>query len=488
MSSQKKNANSPSKDNPHGGYVEFGTEHLRDRLALFKGIIPRRAIRKDCACYHFDVHPNGSATVAGTDLENRLLLTLEVLSHTGVGTVMVEAHALDAMIGSYAEPRLRLHLDHPTKVRVEGLQSKLILPGADPAKEAKATVEGCLTAAGWMIRGSDLATALERTRFATDPASTRYAFSGVALVFPETGEAPMEMVATDGRRLAVCRVAVRRHGDPPRVWRPEAAQNVYLPILAGKAIPAALKLARLVGDQAIGLAVIPGTPKDLEATVFDPGLVQVVTRDAVLTARVPDGRFPRFRDVWPSDVVKAELRLDDARRLGTLLESATSATDSEHKGVEIVLAGGCLMMTVISQTKGKAVLSLLVPDSEGRATFDVDALMLRQFFDVVGDAPMRLRFYGANAPIVLTAGPDYDFVQMPLTRDERPAPATPQTEATPSDEGGGKGNPPAQDEGDDSGGATVKPTPEPEPVAPVATTPDAHQRNGKARPTPRGKS
>ena len=487
MARQKKSANSPSKENPHGGYVEFALEHLRDRLALFKGIIPRRAIRKDCACYHFEVKEGGAATVAGTDLENRLLLTLEVLWHTGVGTVMVEAHALDAMIGSYAEPRLRLHLDHPTKVRVEGLQSKLVLPGADPAKESKATVEGCLTADGWMTRGSDLATALERTRFATDPASTRYALSGVALVFPEESDGPVEFVATDGRRLAIYRIAVRRHGDPPRVWRPRAAQNLYLPILAGKAIPTAIKLARLVGDQAIGLAVIPGTPKDLEAKAFDPGLVQVVTRDAVLTARVPDGRFPRFRDVWPSVAVKAELRLDDARRLGALLESATGATDSEHKGVEIVLAGGCLMMTVISETRGKAVLSLLVPDSEGRATFDVDALMLRQFFDVVGDSPMRLRFYGANAPIVLTAGPDYDFVQMPLTRDERPAPARPESAATSDDEGGGEGNPHDGDEGDD-GGAAVVPTPAPEPVAPGAAMPDAHHRNGKAKPTPKGKS
>jgi DNA polymerase III subunit beta len=347
MTRKKKDVNSPTRDNLHGGYVEFGLEHLRERLALFKGIIPRQAIRKDCACYHFEVKPDGSATVAGTDLEHRLRLKLEVLSHTGAGTVMVEAHALDAMVGTYAEPRLRLHLDHPTKVRVEGIQSKLVLPGADPRKELKATVEGCLTASGWMMRGSDLAAALERTRFATDPASTRYALGGVALVFPEEGDGPAEFVATDGRRLALCRLAVRRHGDPARVWRPGGTNGtVYLPLLPCKAIPAALKLARLVGDEVIGLAVIPGPEADIVKETYGPGLVQVVTRDAVLTAKVPEGRFPNFLDAVPTDEVKAEFRLDDARRLGTLLESATGATDSEHKGVEVVMEGNCVMLMV----------------------------------------------------------------------------------------------------------------------------------------------
>jgi hypothetical protein len=114
----------------------------------------------------------------------------------------------------------------------------------------------------------------------------------------------------------------------------------------------------------------------------------------------------------------------------------------------------------------------------GRATFDLDALLFRQFFDVAGDSPMRLRFYGPLSPIVLSAGPDYDFVQMPLTRDERPAPAEPE----------GEGDTPADDHGEDDKGDTVTPVPEPEPVAPVAATPDAHRCNGKAKPTPKGKT
>ena len=197
-----------------------------------------------------------------------------------------------------------------------------------------------------------------------------------------------------------------------------------------------------------------------------------MTRDAVLTAKIAEGRFPRHREVWPTGEVKAELRLDDARTLGDFVGTAVAATDCEHKGVEMVLAGGCLMMTVESGTKGKAVLSLLVPDSEGKATFELDALMFRQFLDAAGNERLRLRFYGAGEPLVLPAGPDYEFVLMPLSRDKPAPPGRHPGRAAPEDEGEGEGNPPTATR---RRPRAVVPAPEPAPVA-----------RGPRRPTPTG--
>jgi DNA polymerase III sliding clamp (beta) subunit (PCNA family) len=478
---RKKKSKDAIPDSPHGSYVEFGADHLRDRLALFKHIVVKRASRKDLASYHFTVRPDGSAIVAGTDLENRLQVKLEIVRRYGQGTVMIDTHALNAMIGSYVEPRVRLHLDDPKKVQVGGLNTKLILPGYDPQKELKATAEGSLTRSGWLIRGDYLATAIEKTRFAVQAdESTRYALSGIAMSFPEAGEESMEFVATDGRRLSKYRIPVKPFGtDPARVWRPDKTGGVdplvFLPLIGNKVVPLALKLAREAGTGAVGIAVIPGEVKNLERDEFHPGSIQVVTRDAVLTAKIAEGRFPRFRDVYPNVAVVAELRLDDASKLGDFVGTAVAATDSEHKGVEMVLAGGCLMMTVESETKGKAVLSLLVPDSNGKATFDLDALMFRQFFDVVGNERLRMRFYGKSQPLVLQAGPNHEFVIMPLTRDESPRVVKPVPVAEPEPE------PVADEPGEDDGEEPVILGPEPVPVAPVAVSPDAHVGNGKAR-------
>jgi hypothetical protein len=100
-------------------------------VSLLKTVLVRRASRKDLATVHFDVKPDGKATIAATDMENSLQLKLTALHATGVGRVMIDAHALDAMLGAYAEPRVRIHLDDVKQVRVEGLQTKLKLPGQD---------------------------------------------------------------------------------------------------------------------------------------------------------------------------------------------------------------------------------------------------------------------------------------------------------------------------------------------------------------------
>src|SRR4051812_33854201 len=52
---KKKNHNSPSKENPFGGFIEVGRDHLIARMALLKTVLLRRASRKDLTTVHFDV-------------------------------------------------------------------------------------------------------------------------------------------------------------------------------------------------------------------------------------------------------------------------------------------------------------------------------------------------------------------------------------------------------------------------------------------------
>src|SRR4051812_33116891 len=132
MARKKKNANSPSKHDPLGGYIEVRKDVLTDALALLKTVLVKRTTRKDLASVHFEVKLDGQATVAGTDMENSLQLKLLLVRSTGIGKVMIDSHALDAMLGGYPEATVRIHLDDPKEVRVEGQSVKLKLPGYDP--------------------------------------------------------------------------------------------------------------------------------------------------------------------------------------------------------------------------------------------------------------------------------------------------------------------------------------------------------------------
>jgi DNA polymerase-3 subunit beta len=414
---RKKNVKSPSKDNPLGGYVELGRDHLNACMEMLKTVLVRRAIRKDAATVHIDVKPNGSATIAATDTENSLQLKLNVLSVTGSGRVMIESHALDAMLGAYHEPRVRIHLDDPKEIRVEGLKTKLKLPGADPAKEWKNTAPGSLTANGFIVRADALVSAIMRTKFATDQdGSTRYTLGGLALHFPEGEAGYLEIVGTDGRRLSVVRLPVRAFGvKPDRFTKPRkegSLPNKGVPVLPNKSIKTLVKIAREAGESSLGLAVIPGDPIDLEKEKFKPGQIQAVTRTAVLTAQCPEGRYPNWREVYPAEEIVAEFRLDDATPLREILATAVAACDSEHKGIDLTMAGGCVMIESGSETKGKTQVYLTEVPMTGKGTVALDGLMFRQFFDVIGNERLQVKFHGPKAPIVCHAGPDHEFVIM----------------------------------------------------------------------------
>ncbi len=482
-------------------FLEFDAAYLVKRLALFKGVLLRRAIRKDCASYHFTATPEGKVTVAVTNLNEGLLLKVDVLRATGIGTVMVDALALNALLGAFAEPRFRLHLDDPVQIHAGFLQTKMVVPGYDPEKELKVTAPPSLTTTGWIVRGSALALALATVEPFRDTKNTRYALDGVALVFPEQEGAQLELVSTDGRRLSRYKIPVKAHGEgPARLVHPANSKNQGLPILPDRAIAVAQKLARIAGETSVALCVIPGQPKDLEKNEYEPGSVQVVTKDAVLTAACPDGRFPLYQEVFPPGEPAATVTLEDATGLAQLVAQAVAASDTEHKGLELVAAGGCVMITAGSAMKGKVELSLIDVPMTGKFTIDLDAKMFRDVLAVIESDGVVIKFFDRKSPLVFQCGEWLECVLMPLTRDnyepepepkpEVPsgaAPAPQGEEAPPKKSRRGKK---PKDGRDDDGSAPVDPTPTPAPLTPVAVVPGGHETNGhaKPRPRPRGKT
>jgi hypothetical protein len=494
----------PPQESP---YIEFDAAYLVKRLALFKGVLLKRAVRKDCASYVFTATPDGKVKVGVINLQEGLLLNLDVLACTGVGQVMIDAAALNALLWAFAEPRFRLHLGNDWgQIHAGYIRTKAVVPGFDPEKELKATAAPSLTSTGWIVRGSSLATALGVLDKSRDPTSTRYALGSIALVFPEDGGEHVEMISTDGRRLCRYKILVKPLGtDPDRLVRPGQTGDAGLPLLPDRAIAVAKKLAALADENGVALCVVPGTATDLKKEKFTPGMLQVVTRDAVLTASQPEGRFPRYQDIFPTAEPTATVTLDDASRLGQLVDTAAAATDSENKGVELVAAGGCIMISARSEVRGKVDVSLANVTMTGKFTSLLDGGFLKSLFDVVGQDELTIKFFDQKSPVLFESGQWLSYLLMPLTRDDY-TPPKPKPEAKPdiqSEVAGASPAPTAEPEpapakkprrgrkpkkDDDQGGsAPVDPTPEPEPVTPVAATAGGHERNGRAKPKARGR-
>jgi DNA polymerase III sliding clamp (beta) subunit (PCNA family) len=474
-----------------GAMVEFWAETLADAVAMLKPLVLKRATRKDLQSFHFHASKDGVVTISASDMRVQVQLKVEALKVTGTGTVMIDSHALIAMLGSYREPRVTIHLDEATsEARCEGHGLQFKLPAYDPAKELKAPVPGCLANSGWFFRADQLAEAIRLVRPFVDEQTTRYALGGLLLDMPEIAGGLAKIVTTDGRRATKVELPVRAVNVPARRWKPagkEEGSTLGLPVLPVKAAIMAERMARLEGTREVGIAIIPGEPLDLEKRSFKPGHVQFVTRAAVITAVVEEGRFPITAQAYPDGEVVCEARLDKASRLDAVLAMAAASVNSESKGVEVAMSGGCIMLWSESNTRGKAQVSLVNVDMTGKGTFEADALFLKQFIHVLGDRPVTIEFRASDQPIVLRSGLDWEGVIMPLTRD-KPGPAFEAkpvetvVEAEPDDEGSShvNGEEP-EDPGPEGWSEVEADEPDPSPPVPVAVADEAPKVNGKAK-------
>jgi DNA polymerase-3 subunit beta len=490
-------------------FIEFDHGYLLKRLALFKPILYKRARRKDCASYHFMALPDGKVKVAATRLTVSLLLNLETLRVTGTGTIMIDALALNSLLVGYSEPRFRLHLDDPVQIHAGYIQTKLVVPGYDPAKELKTAVPGSLATSGWIVRGRDFATALRTVNGSRDPSATRYALGGVALRLPADEGSPVELIASDGRRLTRYRIAARSHGqEPERTIAPPSASSEQLPLLADVAVGLAQKLGTLADDESVGISVLRGPALNLEQTKFGQARIQIVTKDSVLTSDVPEGRFPRYQDVYPQTEPTTVITLDDATRLGTLVTSAQAACDTEHQGIELIAAKGVIMLESGGGIKGKSELCLIDVPMRGPAfTVSLNGMFLKELFQLLGQDRLTIKFFDAKSPVLFECGVWFDQLIMPLTRTNySPPPAESEPEPVegqgadpaPTPEPEPEPEPPAEPKprarrgrkpkpGDDGGNVPAQPTPEPAPITPVAAVAGGHETNGHARPRTRRK-
>ena len=448
MASRKKKKPTPYAGD--GSFIEFGVDALKDLIALLKPIMLLRATRKDLRSYHFKTDGE-FVTISASDERVRLQVRHRPIRVSGSGQVMIDNHALQAMLGAFGEPRVRIHLDDAEEtVRFEGLATKVQLLAYDPKSELAKPVPGCTERSGWMFHGPEFVRAIEMTKGFVDEDSQRYALGGLLFYFPTEAEGPCEIVSCDGRRLSRCWVQATAFNDPARFTRPRGDDDrqwsLGLPVVPIKAVMAARRIVKRVGSERIAMAIIPGMCMDLEKQEYAPGQVQIVTKEAVLTADCEPGRFPRYKDALPTEEIKCRIVIDDVTALRSTLAVATASTNSESKGVDITMAGGCMMFESESNTKGKARVSLTGLNMTGQGSFTADALYFRQFVDCLGHDPLVIDYRASNIALHFKSGTTWDGLLMPLTRGDDPTPAskpgsthyngTSEEDAVPTDEDG----------------------------------------------------
>lgn len=236
------------------------------------------------------------------------------------------------------------------------------------------------------IPADQFARAVKAVAYACDNESSRYALGGVLV---EVQDGTATFVATDGRRLSRVDVEIDQAVDNTTTLWPSRAINVVA-VIAGHS-DGAVQLES-AGNELI--ATIDGT---------------------VVAARVLDGRFPPWRDVFPERSVKATAV--NANELLAATRQAAIVTSEQSKGVLFAITADGIHLTARSSEAGESSVTCPHLEFGQAATVSLDPHFVCDFLRACDDGePVEIEAVDAQSAVVLRCG-DYHGVIMPLAAE-----------------------------------------------------------------------
>lgn len=237
-----------------------------------------------------------------------------------------------------------------------------------------------------------LASMISKTIFAISMEESRFTLNGALLLLKPTS---MQMVATDGHRLAMVEMPMENSG----------ISGVYRALLPRKAMAELLKLAGEAGADA--KVKFSGDDNHL---FFELG-------ERMLLSRKLTGNFPDFERVLPKDQPHAiKLQRDE---LKGVIDRVSQFSDERSRAVRVQMNPGELkVFSSISET-GESEESLSTDYSGPSVEIGFNAQYLLDFLRAVNQDQVVLHFKDANSAGELRPAADagdsvYRYVVMPM--------------------------------------------------------------------------
>jgi len=363
--------------------VTFNRSALAEALGLMTSIVPSRTPKPILKCVRIAVSGK-EMRICATNLELGLDYLLSEVEVERDGEVVIEAERLAAIVRESVEDVLVLE-STDTTCEIRGMDSHFTIYGQDPKQYPKVPSFG--GGPTDMTVGLDqLQAGIEQCLFATAKESSRYAINGVLW---EAKGKKLLLVATDGRRLARCRV------DLQQVPREGAEEKVIVPAKT-------MALVEKLGKR----------EKEVVAVRFVDNQVLLSCANVVISSNLVEGNFPKYEDIIPSDYDKklslsTEAALSGVRRAALL-------TSEDSKGVKLSLKSDGLVFSGSSPEAGAAEVSMPV-EYEGEAIdigfnpqFLIDALR------VIRTPQFEMELGQADRPGLIRSGNDLLYVLMPI--------------------------------------------------------------------------
>ena len=372
---------------------------LLDAVNLVSGVVASRSPKPQLTCIKLEASKGGSdgagrLTLSGTDGEVSLRLSTSNVEVQKEGAFLVPADKIKQIASAETDPTLTLSTKDDSCV-ITASHSKFTVfgpPASDfppipefPADDSGADIFG--------LSADTLGTLITRTVFSTARENSRYAINGVLL---KRAGKKIEMVATDGRRLAFARGGSETSGGE--------GSSCIVPT---KALTVA---GRLINDPAANVRVAVTANQIVIA--FSGG---EDSPETVLTSRLVEGTFPPYEDVIPKDQDKKATF--DVDLLASAVRRASLLTNEESRGVRMHFDKGSSTLTLRSRApeSGEAEIDVSIAGYEGD---DIEIGFNPQFITealkIIPDKQIVIEMKSPNKPGLIKAGPDFMYVVMPV--------------------------------------------------------------------------
>jgi DNA polymerase-3 subunit beta len=322
----------------------------------------------------------GDGLLTGTDLEVRI--DREIDYHGDA--VLLPAAKLAEILRAATGDTVTL-TPKGTSITVKCGSGSWTLPTEDAA-EFPVWETGEL-AAICRLPADQFARAVRATVYATDTESSRYALGGVLI---DVTDGNPTWVATDGRRLSCVETETDQAVDDSQTIVPAKALGIVA--------------AMAHGDGSV----------QIEANKSE---VRFTLDGATVTARLVEGKFPRWRDVVGEP--EGDATVLEVAELLTSVEAAAVVTSEASKGVELTWTADTLVISGQSAEYGQSLVKCQLVAAGSTSPTKVDPRYLRDFLrGIPGDEQPHVDVYvkDASTRVLLRCGP-YTGVVMPMAND-----------------------------------------------------------------------
>ena len=372
--------------------VRLTREPLLAALQTAAAVVPARSPKPVLTNVKLEAQ-GGSAVLSATDLEVGIRNELEGVETGAAGAVLLPSGRLMAIVReSQPGTVFDIHSDGSAAV-VKAPRSEFRLPAEDPLEfPAVATfpTDPCFELSQPLVREL-----VRRTVFATDNESSRYALGGVLLELATQGAtATVTAVGTDGRRLA------KMEGPAATVGGTPADAQPIVPARAMQLIE------RCLGDASVPVHV-----------AVRPSEILVRTGPTTISARLVDGRFPRWRDVFPDRPDATRVKIVSGPLLAAVRQAAI-VTSEQSKGVDFAFEPGQLVLAGRSAESGESHIELPIEHAGATVRIKLDPRFMSEFLRVLdGAAGITVELTDAQSACVCRTDDGYGYVIMPLAAD-----------------------------------------------------------------------